>query len=182
MSPGEIAAASLHDALSDAHHAAVDVAEAARLLATPTNYTVDDFNRLGSDKRLAMDALLHRYNTLVSVLQDRVFRSIAIVEQEDIPESRRSLTDLMEKLGVIGDSDKFREWAVARNKIVHVYTSKVEDQVERLNRALAGAVEIIGFFNETLDYVVRRRLLPIQPLSGLTNVVTDFPNTRSGHP
>jgi hypothetical protein len=35
-----------------------------------------------------------------------------------------------------------------------------------LNEALRNAVFLVQAFNEALDFVVRRRLLPVQPLTG----------------
>jgi hypothetical protein len=85
----------------------------------------------------AVDALFHRYISLISVMQDRLFKSIAIVEQEDVDRiSRRDLTELMEKLGALSDAGRFSEGAIARNILAHTYLSHVDDKAERLNEAL----------------------------------------------
>jgi hypothetical protein len=180
VSPAETAAASLHSALSDAHQAAEDVAVVARMLIKGSDYTAEEFSQLGVQRRVAMDGLYYRFNTLVSVLQDRVFKSIAVIEQEDIPESRRGLTDLMERIGVLSDGDAFRRSALARNRIAHTYIKLPQDQADRLNLALHDAVRLMGFFNEALDFVVRRRLLPIQPLSGLERVEIEAAVGKAG--
>lgn len=176
MSSAESAVSSLHAALSDACQAATDVAAVTEILKQGFEFTAVEFVKLGPEKRLAMDALYHRYITLVSILQDRVFTSIAIVEQEDIPQSRRGLTELMEKLGAINDADSFSKCVMARNQIAHTYMSELPEQVERLNVALQYGAHLVRTFNDVLEYVVRRRLLPIEPLTGLDHVSIDFPN------
>ena len=80
--------------------------------------------------------------------------------------SRRDLTELMAKLGALSDAARFSESAVARNILAHTYLSHVDDRAERLNEALRNAVFLVQAFNEALDFVVRRRLLPVQPLTG----------------
>jgi hypothetical protein len=53
--------------------------------------------------------------------------------------------------------------------------SHVDDRAERLNEALRNAVFLVQAFNEALDFVVRRRLLPVQPLTGLDPVPLSLP-------
>jgi hypothetical protein len=162
--------------MSDAHQVATDVAGAIDILKHGFEYTAGEFVKLGPEKRLAMDALYHRYVSLVSILQDRAFTSIATVEQEDIPPSRRGLTELMEKLGAVSDADTFSKCAIARNQIAHVYKSELHEQVERLNLALQYGAHLVRTFNDVLEYVVNRRLLPVEPLTGLDRVSVDFPD------
>ena len=136
MSPAESAAESLHSALADAHHAAMDVATAAGVLVADYVVTPTEYAGFGTEKLFAVDALFHRYTSLISVMQDRLFRSIAVVEQEDVDRiSRRDLTELMEKLGALSDAARFSESAIARNILAHTYLSHVDDRAERLNEA-----------------------------------------------
>jgi hypothetical protein len=132
---------SLHSALADAHQAAVDVATAAGVLVADYVVTPTEYAGFGTEKLFAVDALYHRYMSLVSVMQDRLFRSIAVIEQEDVDRiSRRDLTELMEKLGALSDAARFSESAIARNILAHTYLSHVHDRAERLNEALRNAV------------------------------------------
>jgi hypothetical protein len=176
VSPAESAAESLHSALADAHQAAVDVATAAEVLVADYVVTPAEYAGFGTEKLFAVDALFHRYMSLVSVMQDRLFRSIAVVEQEDVDRiSRRDLTELMAKLGALSDAARFSESAIVRNILAHTYLRHVDDRGERLNEALRGAVFLVQAFNEALDFVVRRRLLPVQPLTGLDPVALSLP-------
>jgi hypothetical protein len=79
VSPAESAVESLHSALADAHQAAVGVATAAGVLVA--DYVVTPiYAGFGTVKLFAVDALFLRYMSLVSVMQDRLFRSIATRE------------------------------------------------------------------------------------------------------
>jgi len=175
VSPAESAVESLHSALADAHQAAVDVATAAGVFVADYVVTPTEYAGFGTEKLFAVDALFHRMS-LVSVMQDRLFRSIAVVEQEEVDRiSRRDLTELMAKLGALSDAARFSESAIARNILAHTYLSHVDDRAERLNEALRNAVFLVQAFNEALDFVVRRRLLPVQPLTGLDPVPLSLP-------
>ena len=83
-SSAEFAVELLHSALADAHQAAVDVATAAGVLVADYVVTPTEYAGFGTEKLFAVDALFHRYMSLVSVMQDRLFRSIAVVEQEEV--------------------------------------------------------------------------------------------------
>jgi hypothetical protein len=50
------------------------------------------------------------------------------------------------------------------------YLSHVDDRAERLIEAVRNAVFLVRAFNEALDFVVRQRLLLVQPLTGLDPV------------
>jgi hypothetical protein len=175
VSPAESAVESLHSALADAHQAAVGVATAAGVLVADYVVTSTEYAGFGTEKLFAVDALFLRYMSLVSVMQDRLFRSIAVVEQEEVDRiSRRDLTELMAKLGALSDAARFSESA-RENILARTYLSHVDDRAERLNEALRNAVFLVQAFNEALDFVVRRRLLPVQPLTGLDPVALSLP-------
>jgi hypothetical protein len=161
VSSAESAVESLHSALADAHQAAVDVATAAGVLVADYVVTPREYAGFGKEKLFAVDALFHRYMSLVSVMPDRLFRAIAVVEQEEVDRvSRRDLTELMAKLGALSDAARFSESAIARNIIAHTYLSHVDDRAERLNEALRNAVFLVQAFNEALDFVVRGACCP----------------------
>jgi hypothetical protein len=168
VSPAESAVESLHSALIDAHHAAMDVATAAGVLVADYVVTPAEYADFSTEKLFAVDASLYRYMSLISAMQDRLFKSIAVVEQEDVDRiSRRDLTELVGKLGALTDAARFGESAIAGDILAHTYLSHVDDRAERLNEALRNAVFLVQAFNEALDFVVRRRPLPVQPLAGL---------------
>jgi len=56
------------------------------------------------------------------MLQDHIFKGIAIAEQEGLRDkSNRDKSLLMEKLGAIDSAESCGSAAVLRNKLVHVY-------------------------------------------------------------
>lgn len=81
-----------------------------------------------------IDALMFRFSSAFSMIQDHVFKSIAIVEGEDISESsRRDVANLMEKLGAIRSSKDITTLSALRNKVSHVYPDHPEKQAEIVN-------------------------------------------------
>lgn len=81
-----------------------------------------------------IDALLFRYGSLISTVQDALFKSIAQAEDEDLSfMSNRDKTNLMEKIGVLPSSSQFSSLAVIRNKLMHHYPEEAEKHLERIN-------------------------------------------------
>lgn len=108
-----------------------------------------------------LDAYLHRFNTLFTMIQDHLFKGIATLEQEDIQgKSNKDKSNLMEKLGAIESATGFSSMAVLRNKISHSYPDKPEKQAERLNAAWESTRDLIATLNGILAYVVAKKLLP----------------------
>lgn len=103
----------LREALADAQEAAKGVAIAVGVLTHIYPATLDGINAMIENEQLATDALFYRYGGLVSLIQDKLFRAVANIEQEDRPgATRREITELMQKLHVIASARQFTE---ARN-------------------------------------------------------------------
>ena len=175
MSPAETARESLHTALVQGYLSASDVAKAAEEFISDYEITVSEYSAFDERKRLVEDALILRYITLVSVMQDRAYRSIAVVEQEDAGPSRRDLTQLMHKLGVLSDPERFSECAVARNLSAHIYFDEAEFRTQRLNEVLRNSAFVVGAFNDARAYVLKRGLLPVESLMDIHDVALDLP-------
>lgn len=95
---------------------------------------LDRLAGLTDEQKESIDALILRYSQCVSMLQDQIFRGIAIAEQENLSDkSNRDKTLLMEKLGVIQSADAFGTAAILRNKFSHHYPEKSKDQLNKLN-------------------------------------------------
>jgi hypothetical protein len=111
-----------------------------------------------------LDALLFRFSSAFSMVQDHLFKSIAIVEGEDISSSsRRDVANLMEKLGAIPSSGDITALSALRNKVSHVYPDHPEKQAEILNGIHQNAETLLGVMRDLSAYVVRKGLLADPP-------------------
>lgn len=112
---------------------------------------------LTDEEEESIDALILRYSQLVSMIQDHLFRGIAVVEQEDISQkSNRDKALLMEKIGAIHSADAFGSAALLRNKFSHHYPEDIEQQVERLNLVVEQAHFVIQLFAE-ISYFLEQK-------------------------
>ncbi|MDY7576151.1 hypothetical protein [Actimicrobium sp. CCI2.3] len=94
------------------------------------------------------------------MLQDQIFRGIAVAEQEDLSDkSNRDKTLLMEKLGVIRSADAFGSAAILRNKFSHHYPEKSKDQLNKLNLLIDESVFLIGVYDDALIYLTSKGFL-----------------------
>ena len=101
-----------------------------------------------------------RYSQCVSMIQDRIFRGIAYVEQEDISDkSNRDRTLLMEKLGAIKSADDFGTAAALRNKFSHHYPEEADARIERLNVVVEEAEFVIATFGDLTRFLLRKGLV-----------------------
>lgn len=116
----------------------------------------------GEEERL--DALLFRFSSAFSMVQDHLFKSIAIVEGEDISSSsRRDVANLMEKLGAIPSSGDITALSALRNKVSRVYPDHPEKQAGILNGIHQNAETLLGVMRDMSAYVVRKGLLSDPP-------------------
>ncbi len=108
----------------------------------------------------AIDALILRYSQSVAMIQDHLFRAIAIAEQEEVAvQSNRDRTLLMEKLGAIRSAEDFGSAAILRNKFAHHYPEDVEAQIERINLVALEAQYLINTFGEITKYLNSKSLI-----------------------
>lgn len=130
-----------------------------------------------------LDALLFRFSSAFSMIQDHVFKSIAIVEGEDISESsRRDVANLMEKLGAIRSSKDITTLSALRNKVSHVYPDHPEKQAEILNGIHSNATVVLAVMEELSDYVVRKNLLEDPPEFSAPKADGDLDDGMNGGP
>jgi len=108
----------------------------------------------------SLDAFAKRYEQLQDTLQNKLFRGIALLEQENISDySRRDITHLMEKLGVIPSTDEFANYALIRNRLAHEYPDEPERQSQRLNTAFDSASGLRHLVTRINDYLNQKALL-----------------------
>lgn len=101
----------------------------------------------------SVDAFLKRFEQLVDLIEHRLFRGLALLEGEDIAEaSKRDISRLMEKLGVLPDAHAWSACSMLRNKLAHDYPDAPGLRAERMNAAHA-AVPLV---RQTLERLVAR--------------------------
>lgn len=109
--------------------------------------TREQIQNLTDEQEESIDALILRYSQCVSMIQDQIFRGIALVEQEDLSDkSNRDKALLMEKLGAIKSADEFGTAAVLRNKFSHHYPEEVDLRLARLNLIVEESEFVIETF------------------------------------
>ncbi len=127
----------------------------------------DGVSVLDNESEERLDAYLHRFNTLFSMIQDHLFKGIALLEMEDISNrSNRDKTNLMEKLGVISSATGFSTMAELRNKLSHHYPNEAEKQAERLTAAWKAGPQILSVLTDVIRYATDKKLV-----SGLEGLV-----------
>ena len=107
-----------------------------------------------SDTELeVMDAYLFRYGSLVSNIQDSVFKTIGELEQESVSTmSNRDKTNLMERLGALPSAQAFATLAVIRNKLMHEYPEEAQKHLDRINFITHEAPNLVTIFVGIMHY------------------------------
>lgn len=108
----------------------------------------------------SIDAFIKRFEQLQDIIASRIFRGIAILEQEEVAHlSKRDLTLLMEKLGVLPSADEWTRLAIARNQLAHDYPDQPQRQAAHLNGAFAAAPALLRTLEQAGGYARRKGLL-----------------------
>lgn len=122
--------------------------------------TLESLKLLTEDHKESVDAFVFRYSQCVSMMQDQIFKGIALAEQEDLTgKSNRDKTLLMEKLGAIKSAEEFGTAAVLRNKFAHHYPEESREQLAKLNLLSEESVFLVAVFDHLVEYVVRKNLI-----------------------
>ncbi len=109
--------------------------------------TMDKLKTISDDEMETVDAFLFRYGSLVSNIQDAIFKSIGDVEQEPIKEmSNRDKTNLMERIGVLPSAEEFSSLAIIRNKLMHDYPEEMQKHLDRINTIIKDAPRLVEIF------------------------------------
>lgn len=114
---------------------------------------LDKLALLSDDEMEVIDAYLFRYGSLVSNIQDAIFKSIGEVEQEPVSTmSNRDKSNLMERLGALPSADEFSSIAVIRNKLMHDYPEEMQKHLDRINFITSEAPRLIDVFLGIVKY------------------------------
>jgi hypothetical protein len=138
--------------------------------------TIGTLDRMTDAQEECLDALILRYSQCVSMMQDHLFRGIALIEQEDISDkSNRDKALLMEKIGAIQSADAFGTAAMLRNKLAHHYPEVAAQRIERINLISTETKLVLETFKEISDFAKRKGYADItdggalQPTNGVDN-------------
>ncbi|HET6518787.1 MAG TPA: hypothetical protein VFG47_03090 [Geminicoccaceae bacterium] len=147
------------DNFAAAHAGAERLARSLERLAPQFPIGADQVAQLDLEQEDALDALLHRFTNLLALIQDRLFRGVALLEQEVLAgRSKRDLCNLMERFGVVPSAERFSTIAELRNKLAHDYPNDPAKQAERLNDAYNAASELLRILDRIREHVTAKRL------------------------
>lgn len=104
-----------------------------------------------------LDAFLKRFEQLVTITQDELFKGIAVLGGEDIRGlARREVSELMERLGALPSAARFRALVAIRNRIAHVYPDALDRQARNVNEAYAAVPDLLSAYEAVRSYLERR--------------------------
>lgn len=143
--------------------------------------TIEKLESLSESDMEVVDALLYRYGSLVSKIQDSLFKSIADAEGENLNGlSNRDKTNLMEKIGVLPSGVEFSGLAVVRNKLMHDYPEDAQKQLEHINEVFLQAENLVRTFVAILKYSEKLVQCDMSCFSNLQKHIT--PNKAAKKP
>ncbi|MET3105464.1 hypothetical protein AAKU67_000021 [Oxalobacteraceae bacterium GrIS 2.11] len=126
------------------------------LKARTLNLESLDINRVRSltdDEIDVIDAYIFRYGSLISNIQDSVFKAIGDLEEEPVADmSNRDKTNLMERIGALPSAEHFSILAVLRNKLMHTYPEEAQKQLERINFITGESPRLLEMFVSIVKY------------------------------
>ncbi len=130
---------------SVADRLAYSIKKARRLDLAPLR--MDKLAALSDDEMEVLDAYLFRYGSLVSNIQDALFKSIGELEQEQVSTmSNRDKTNLMERLGALPSAEEFSSLAVLRNRLMHDYPEEMQKHLDRINFITSESPRLVEIF------------------------------------
>jgi len=155
VTPDETALAG--QALRAAEGCARRLARSRRTLAGAFPLSAATVNALDPGVEDALDAFLKRFEQLVNSIQDELFKVVALVGDEDLRGlSRREVSELMDRLGVLPSAATFRALVTIRNRIAHVYPDDTDRQARNLNEAYDAVPDLLAAWESVRRYLEDR--------------------------
>lgn len=122
-------------------------------------FSAERIQVINDDQQEKIDALLLRFVSLASMIQDRIGRSVLLLEEEDLTTaSKKDMRHMLEKLGAIQKEREFGIIAELRNIIAHVYPEDLERQAAILNAVHRRGQDLLDSLKDLLDYTRRKFL------------------------
>lgn len=95
----------------------------------------------------SLDAMVKRFEQLQNGLQDQLFRTLALIEGEDLRDrTRRDVAELMERIGVLASAADWAELAILRNRLAHAYPTDKRRQARVLNDTFKATDLVLAAF------------------------------------
>ena len=147
----KVLASKLDASLHVANRLAYSISRALELGIAPLS--MERLDQFGDLEMEVMDAYLYRYGSLVSNIQDSIFKSIGEIENEPVTTmSNRDKANLMERIGALPSAQAFSTFVVIRNKLMHDYPEEAQKQLDRLNFITSEAPNLVRVFTGILSY------------------------------
>jgi hypothetical protein len=142
---------------------AASLVSSIRRLSEHGAFTAAAIAGLDEDGKDRLDAFIRRFTLLQDIIGAKLFRSVLVIDLEDVPVSMIDVLAAMEKRALIDSMESWTELRKARNDLSHSYREDPEEAAEHLNEALAKAPELLAILERIRLYFVRRGLLPPVP-------------------
>jgi hypothetical protein len=145
-----------------------DLAYSIRQLSTSGPISPDEMISIARDpdRKIRVDAFIHRFSLLQDLIGAKLFRSVLILDMNEVPPAMVDVLAAMEKRSLIDSEQTWIALRSARNDLSHTYRDDPTDAARHLNEALRRAPELLDILERVRAYVMRRGLtdLPLVPL------------------
>ena len=116
------------------------------------------FENLTEDEIEHIDQFLFRFAKLQDTMGQKLFRAILIFLDEDIENKPFiDILNLMEKIGLIDDTNIWKELRDDRNELAHNYEYEVEYMAEAINVLYYKKDIIIDIYTKIKNYYLQRK-------------------------
>lgn len=112
----------------------------------------ESLKNLNADDLDKLDAFRVRYCDLQDSLDNKVFRSLVCLEEEQ-PGSNLDTLHKMEKRGILTSFEEWKQLREVRNLFVHDYPETDEEKVEALNTAHSNTLKLISIIDSVINYM-----------------------------
>jgi hypothetical protein len=145
-----------------------DLAYSIRQLSASAPISPDEMISIARDpdRKIRVDAFIHRFSLLQDLIGAKLFRSVLILDMNEVPPAMVDVLAAMEKRSLIDSEQTWIALRSARNDLSHTYRDDPTDAARHLNEALRRAPELLDILERVRAYVMRRGLtdLPLVPV------------------
>jgi hypothetical protein len=105
----------------------------------------------------AMDGMIKRFEQLLNLEQDNLFKTIAMLDNDpSASRAKRDLTDYMERIGCVRSAASFSDIAMTRNRLAHEYPIDPVKQARLVNDVMIGTQLLLDVLVSVEHYVQQR--------------------------
>ncbi|MFQ5561111.1 MAG: hypothetical protein ACE5FU_11075 [Nitrospinota bacterium] len=118
--------------------------------------------RFEDETQESVDALIKRFEQLEESIENKLFRGVLLLEQEDLSsKSKRDVTNLMEKFEILDAADTWSYLLILRNKLTNDYPNDAETQSDRINEVYKLTDYLFRILERLKKYVNDKKLAHI---------------------